>query len=127
MLRFTPPMETVGLVTLTTIAASMESRWSCSFKLTSTTTTTPAFVNHTFPLSVSVNDKTRTSCSCRGRDDDPLSTFSAYTVLGVQPNCSAAEIKAAFRAKVPTSIIKVCSPFSFIQFKFLFFCLIYYR
>ncbi|XP_058738577.1 uncharacterized protein LOC131610605 [Vicia villosa] len=100
MLRVTSPMETIGLVTPATTAVSMESRWSCSFKLTSTTTTTTAFVNHTFPLSVSVNNKTRMSCSCRGRDDDPLSTFSAYGVLGVQPNCSAAEIKAAFRAKV---------------------------
>lgn len=111
MLHFTPPMETVGLATPMTIAPRMGSRWS---------TTTPAFVNHTFPVSVSVNDKTRTGCRCRGRDDDPLSTSSAYAVLGVQPNCSAGEIKAAFRAKVSTSIIKVGSPFSFIQFMFFF-------
>ncbi|KAK8589285.1 hypothetical protein V6N13_088135 [Hibiscus sabdariffa] len=41
----------------------------------------------------------------RGRtgEDPPLpilSSSSAYAVLGVDPNCSAAELKAAFRAKV---------------------------
>nr|XP_015875227.2 uncharacterized protein LOC107412040 [Ziziphus jujuba var. spinosa] len=43
------------------------------------------------------------SCSGRtGEDADaPLSsTSSAFAVLGVQPTCSAAELKAAFRAKV---------------------------
>ena len=62
------------------------------------------FVNRTFPLSVSLKNKTRTNC--RGKEDGPLSTSSAYAVLGVQPDCSAAEIKAAFRSKVSTSIIE---------------------
>ncbi len=30
----------------------------------------------------------------------PLSSTSAYAFLGVEPDCSAAELKAAFRAKV---------------------------
>ncbi|KAB2630169.1 pentatricopeptide repeat-containing protein [Pyrus ussuriensis x Pyrus communis] len=38
--------------------------------------------------------------NCR-EDAPPLSaTSTAYTILGVQPSCSAAELKAAFRAKV---------------------------
>ncbi|XP_057719170.1 pentatricopeptide repeat-containing protein At3g05340-like [Arachis stenosperma] len=40
------------------------------------------------------------SCSCRSREDVPLSTASAYAVLGLQPDCSTTEIKAAFRSKV---------------------------
>lgn len=68
------------------------------------TTITSMFVNRTFPLSVSLKNKTRTNC--RGKEDGPLSTSSAYAVLGVQPDCSAAEIKAAFRSKVSTSIIE---------------------
>ncbi|KAK8712531.1 hypothetical protein V6N13_147768 [Hibiscus sabdariffa] len=37
----------------------------------------------------------------RGRTgEEVLSSSSAYAVLGVHPNCSAAELKAAFRAKV---------------------------
>ncbi|KAK7397210.1 hypothetical protein VNO78_18377 [Psophocarpus tetragonolobus] len=43
--------------------------------------------------------KARASCS-RKDDDGPLSTASAYAVLGLHPNCSAADMKAAFRAKV---------------------------
>ncbi|GAB4835829.1 hypothetical protein Ancab_000745 [Ancistrocladus abbreviatus] len=40
--------------------------------------------------------------NCRNRfsDDNPLSTNSAYAVLGVEPHCSPAELKSAFRAKV---------------------------
>ena len=42
--------------------------------------------------------------NCRGRtEEDPppvLYDSSAYAVLGVHPNCSAVELKAAFRAKV---------------------------
>ncbi|KAL8159505.1 hypothetical protein V2J09_001042 [Rumex salicifolius] len=38
---------------------------------------------------------------CRNGDsEDPLSTSTAFAVLGVGPDCSAAELKAAFRAKV---------------------------
>lgn len=40
-------------------------------------------------------------CSDRTGDDAPLSSASsAFAVLGIQPTCSAAELKAAFRAKV---------------------------
>ncbi|CAO2839463.1 unnamed protein product [Amaranthus hypochondriacus] len=40
---------------------------------------------------------------CRGKDDDSLTSMSmaaAYSILGVQPDCSAAQLKASFRAKV---------------------------
>ncbi|KAK9987587.1 hypothetical protein SO802_027826 [Lithocarpus litseifolius] len=36
----------------------------------------------------------------RTKGEAPLSSTSAYAVLGVEPDCSAAELKAAFRAKV---------------------------
>lgn len=98
-----------GPQTVTTIAARrMGSSWLCSLSLTTTTIITPTFGNRSFPLSV--KKKTRACCSCRGRGDDaPLSTASAYAVLGVQPHSSASEIKAAFRAKVltPTSIFYI--------------------
>jgi hypothetical protein len=64
-------------------------------------------------LSLSFKNKTRTCCSCRGGEDGTLSTSSAYAVLGVQPDCSPVEIKAAFRAKVPTPSINIYSPFPF--------------
>ncbi|XP_061348488.1 uncharacterized protein LOC133293879 [Gastrolobium bilobum] len=57
------------------------------------------FGNRNFPLFVE-KKKPRASCSCSGRDDGPLSTASAYAVLGVDTDCSAADIKAAFRDKV---------------------------
>lgn len=40
--------------------------------------------------------------NCRGRtgDEEKLSTLSAYDVLGVDQDCSAAELKTAFRARV---------------------------
>ncbi|KAF8091860.1 hypothetical protein N665_0433s0027 [Sinapis alba] len=39
--------------------------------------------------------------SCRERSrEDPLSSSSPYSILGVEPNCSSLELKAAFRAKV---------------------------
>ncbi|GAV63162.1 DnaJ domain-containing protein/PPR domain-containing protein/PPR_2 domain-containing protein/Fer4_15 domain-containing protein [Cephalotus follicularis] len=44
------------------------------------------------------------NCNARTVEDNddevPLSTSSAYSVLGVEPTCSAAQLKAAFRAKV---------------------------
>ena len=42
------------------------------------------------------------NCNCRERTkgEAPLSGTSAYAVLGVEPDCSASELKAAFRAKV---------------------------
>ncbi|XP_057998761.1 uncharacterized protein LOC110660056 isoform X3 [Hevea brasiliensis] len=48
----------------------------------------------------SSNSKFTVHCTERTREDTPLSSSSAYTVLGVDPGCSAAELKAAFRAKV---------------------------
>ncbi|WZZ29991.1 hypothetical protein YC2023_013392 [Brassica napus] len=36
----------------------------------------------------------------RRNRDEPLSTSSPYSILGVEPNCSSLELKAAFRAKV---------------------------
>ncbi|KAF2541903.1 hypothetical protein F2Q70_00037714 [Brassica cretica] len=39
--------------------------------------------------------------SCREKNrEDPLSSSSPYSILGVEPNCSSLELKAAFRAKV---------------------------
>ncbi|KAL6278624.1 hypothetical protein ACE6H2_022225 [Prunus campanulata] len=37
---------------------------------------------------------------CTGEDAPPSGTSSAFAILGVQPTCSATELKAAFRAKV---------------------------
>ncbi|XP_044483721.1 chaperone protein dnaJ C76, chloroplastic [Mangifera indica] len=48
--------------------------------------------------------KTFTAKNCRETTGDntpsPLTSSSAYAVLGVDPSCSAAELKAAFRSKV---------------------------
>ncbi|KAG6750495.1 hypothetical protein POTOM_044991 [Populus tomentosa] len=52
-----------------------------------------------FP-SLSTSSKFKPHCLGRAEEDSPLSTSSAYTVLGIKPGCSAAAIKAAFRAKV---------------------------
>lgn len=40
------------------------------------------------------------NCTERTGVDAPLSSTSAYAVLGVEPGCSAGELKAAFRTKV---------------------------
>ncbi|WZY95219.1 hypothetical protein YC2023_067548 [Brassica napus] len=40
------------------------------------------------------------SCRERRNREDPLSSSSPYSILGVEPNCSSLELKAAFRAKV---------------------------
>lgn len=51
--------------------------------------------------------KTFTAKNCRETTGDntpsPLTSSSAYAVLGVDPSCSAAELKAAFRSKVEQS------------------------
>lgn len=60
--------------------------------------TSLVFGNGGFPASA--KKKARASCSRRD-DDGPLSSASAYAVLGLEPPCSAADMKAAFRAKVP--------------------------
>ncbi|KAL3814682.1 hypothetical protein ACJIZ3_015950 [Penstemon smallii] len=49
------------------------------------------------PLITSPNRVNRVSCCF---DDEPLTASSAYDVLGVDVNCSAAQLKAAFRTKV---------------------------
>ncbi|MED6181986.1 hypothetical protein PIB30_024615 [Stylosanthes scabra] len=64
-----------------------------------TTTTILPFRNHSSLFSPKKKARIG-SCSCRNREDAPLSTASAYAVLGLQPDCSTTEIKAAFRAKV---------------------------
>lgn len=61
-----------------------------------TTPTILPFGSRSFPPFAT--KKLRASCSLR--DDGPLSTAAAYAVLGVDPHCSAADMKAAFRAKV---------------------------
>ncbi|KAF9669953.1 hypothetical protein SADUNF_Sadunf13G0018200 [Salix dunnii] len=62
------------------------------------------FPSKTNPLrlfpSLSTSSKFKLHCSGRAEEDSPLSTSSAYTVLGIEPGCSSAAIKAAFRAKV---------------------------
>ncbi|XP_018434977.1 chaperone protein dnaJ C76, chloroplastic isoform X2 [Raphanus sativus] len=40
------------------------------------------------------------SCRERNREGHPLYSSSPYSILGVEPNCSSLELKAAFRAKV---------------------------
>ncbi|KAF5739857.1 hypothetical protein HS088_TW12G01068 [Tripterygium wilfordii] len=54
-----------------------------------------------FPDFFSFSDS-RFSVYCRSQtlDDPPLSSSAAYAVLGLETSCSAAELKAAFRAKV---------------------------
>ncbi|KAK7337790.1 hypothetical protein VNO77_18377 [Canavalia gladiata] len=70
-----------------------------SLSLATTPTILP-FGNRTFPLFGKKKPTASCRCSYRDRNDAPLSTASAYAVLGLHPHCSAADIKAAFRAKV---------------------------
>lgn len=49
-------------------------------------------------LSYSTTNCRFTPLNCFG--DETLSTCSAYSVLGVPPNCSLNDLKAAFRTKV---------------------------
>ncbi|KMT07921.1 hypothetical protein BVRB_6g145240 [Beta vulgaris subsp. vulgaris] len=54
--------------------------------------------------SLSLSSSSSFRLNCRGTDmwdDHSLTTMAAaYSVLGLEPDCSAAELKAAFRAKV---------------------------
>ena len=90
------------------------------FRLCSSTSTPPtlpfhkAVINlngHNFPSNFKnpklfcpslSTPKYTVNCNCRERTkgEAPLFGTSAYAVLGVEPDCSAAELKAAFRAKV---------------------------
>ncbi|KAJ4719473.1 Chaperone protein DnaJ [Melia azedarach] len=51
---------------------------------------------HRFPYKFTVNCTEKTG----ENSSTPLSSSSAYAILGVDPSCSAAELKAAFRTKV---------------------------
>ena len=58
------------------------------------------------PLSLPSSFSTRLNCRGGEISDDSLSSSAAaYAVLGVEPNCSATQLKAAFRAKVRYLII----------------------
>ncbi|OVA12567.1 DnaJ domain [Macleaya cordata] len=52
------------------------------------------FQTHSITSSFTVN------CKEIEAEDYPLSTSSAYDLLGVDPNCSSADLKSAFRSKV---------------------------
>ncbi|XP_030957887.1 uncharacterized protein LOC115979916 isoform X3 [Quercus lobata] len=100
-------------------ATAGERKMEC-FRLCSSTSTPPtllfhkAVINlngHNFPSNLKnpklfcpslSTPKYTVNCNCRERTkgEAPLSSTSAYAVLGVEPDCSAAELKAAFRAKV---------------------------
>ncbi|GAB2277496.1 hypothetical protein Dimus_012203 [Dionaea muscipula] len=55
----------------------------------------------TNPLASSRTSSLKFNCRNGNPDrDDPLTTSSAYAVLGVDPSCSPAQLKAAFRARV---------------------------
>lgn len=68
-----------------------------------------------FPSSFSSNTS-KFTVNCNG--NETLSTSSAYYVLGVSPNCSLIDLKAAFRAKVCT--LSINSNYSFYLFIYLF-------
>lgn len=64
---------------------------TCSFPL-----------NYTNPFSA-LSSSSSSTVRCYGQnygDEEPLSASLAYDVLGVAPNCSADEVKSAFRDKV---------------------------
>ncbi|KAK3200266.1 hypothetical protein Dsin_023681 [Dipteronia sinensis] len=63
------------------------------------------------PLRYRYPSKFAVNCGTRTGDNTPpppLSSSSAYAVLGVEPSCSAAELKAAFRTKVKQYHPDVC-------------------
>ncbi|CAE5966212.1 unnamed protein product [Arabidopsis arenosa] len=52
--------------------------------------------------------------SCREKSrDDPLSSSSPYSILGIDPSCSSSELKAAFRAKVCIQESLICTVLMF--------------
>ena len=104
------------------------------FRLCSSTSTPPtlpfhkAVINlngHNFPSNFKnpklfcpalSTPKYTVNCNCRERTkgEAPLFGTSAYAVLGVEPDCSAAELKAAFEPKYNSSYlirISFCFPF----------------
>ncbi|CAK9168027.1 unnamed protein product [Ilex paraguariensis] len=67
---------------------------TCSFEW-------PISPNRKYPLYFASFSPSPFTVYCSGSTgDEPLSTSSAYSVLGVIPNCSPSDLKAAFRAKV---------------------------
>lgn len=88
-------------------------------------------INGTHPfnkskLSTSSSSRVRPRVRCRYSDDDddgdgPLTVSSAYDVLGLTPQCSSAQIKAAFRTKEIISTAP-SSPFSPIYCPFFHSC-----
>ncbi|KAK6915571.1 hypothetical protein RJ641_020688, partial [Dillenia turbinata] len=63
------------------------------------------------PINFSPISKFQFRVNCKNRNThDTLSTSSAYKLLGVNPNCSPAKLKSAFRAKstvVSVEVLKV--------------------
>lgn len=66
------------------------------------------FSNINNNLVYSTTDARFTPLNCIG--DETLSTSSAYSVLGVPPNCSLNDLKAAFRTKVSTLFYFLLQP-----------------
>lgn len=66
----------------------------------------------------------RLRCSNNGgknvdtNDDEPLTLSRAYGLLGVTPQCSSAQIKAAFRTKVSNNLHAPFSSISIFYFSF---------
>lgn len=83
---------------------------TCSFPWSISSTQKIPF---NFPSSFSSNTS-KFTVNCNG--NETLSTSSAYSVLGVSPNCSLIDLKAAFRAKVCT--LSINSNYSFYLFIF---------
>lgn len=68
---------------------------TCSFP----SALSPPNLKTSLPFLSSLSSRSfRLNCYCK--DDEHLSTSLAYDVLGLAPDCTAAELKAAFRAKV---------------------------
>ncbi|KAJ4954867.1 hypothetical protein NE237_011650 [Protea cynaroides] len=71
----------------------------------------PSSVTHSSPICFPSSSRTsplNVDCRVRGEEDDWLSTSSPYDVLGVDKNCSPADLKAAFRARVKEFHPDVC-------------------
>lgn len=102
-------MEAISVCNRNTVSLSQLSSFS-SFNYTN--------VPH-FRLKLSPSSSSRLRCSYNGgkigdaNDDEPLTLSRAYGVLGLTPQCSSAQIKAAFRLKV---IISSFSPFPWFAF-----------
>lgn len=68
-------------------------------------------LNSTNPFVSLSSSSSSSSVKCYGQnygDEEPLSASLAYDVLGVAPNCSADELKSAFRNKVLSFHTNLC-------------------